>query len=65
MPEVSVMNEEYKPSQDFVSRVMDQVYEYEASKISFIEWLAGHPFIRYALIGSGALLGIFKTIPAF
>jgi hypothetical protein len=59
------MNEEYKPSFDFVSKVMKQVYEYEASKYSFTEWLIRNPFIRYVLAGSGALLGIFKTVSAF
>jgi hypothetical protein len=59
------MNEEYKPSFDFVSKVMKQVHEYEESKFSFTEWLIKHPSLRYALAGSGALLGIFKTIPAF
>lgn len=59
------MKKEYKPSVDFVSRVMERIYDYEASKFSFIEWLSSHPSIRYALVGSGALLGIFKTVPAF
>ena len=59
------MREGYKPSIDFVSRVMEQVYAYESSKFSLTEWLASHPFIRYALAGSGALLGIFKTVSAF
>lgn len=59
------MNEEYKPSLDFVSKVMKQVYAYEAKNFSFIEWLATHPSIRYAMAGIGALFGIFKTVPAF
>ncbi len=59
------MNEEYKPSPDFVSKIMEQVYSYEASKFSFTEWLIRHPSIRYALAGSGAILGIFKTVSAF
>ncbi|MBN1626679.1 MAG: hypothetical protein JW944_09160 [Deltaproteobacteria bacterium] len=59
------MNEEYRPSTDFVSRVMKNVYEYEKSKISFIEWLVIHPSIRYLVLGIGALMGIFKTVPAF
>jgi hypothetical protein len=59
------MKEEYKPSMDFVSKVMKQVYAYEMSKTSFVEWIISHPLIRYALAGSGALLGIFKTVSAF
>ena len=59
------MREEYKPSTDFVSKVMRHVYAYEESKISLIEWLSIHPSIRYAMLGIGALLGIFKTVPAF
>lgn len=59
------MREEYRPSTDFVSKVMRRVYAYEETKISFIEWLSIHPSIRYAMLGIGALLGIFKTVPAF
>ena len=59
------MKEEYRPSKDFVSKVMKHIYEYEASKYSFIEWLSIHPSIRYAMVGLGALFGIFKTVPAF
>jgi hypothetical protein len=65
MWEVSAMKEEYKPSVDFVSNVMKQVYSCETSKASFFEWLINQPSIRYALVGSGALLGILKTVPAF
>ncbi len=59
------MSQGYKPSLDFVSKVMKQVHAYEASRTSFVEWLISHPFIRYALAGGGALLGIFKTAPVF
>ncbi len=59
------MNEEYKPSLDFVARVMEQVYAYEAAKTSFWEWLVSHSSIRYALAGGGALFGIFKAASAF
>ena len=44
---------------------MEQVHAYEASRTSFAEWVIGHPFIRYALAGGGALFGIFKTVPVF
>lgn len=59
------MNEEYKPSQDFVSKVMKQVYAYEESRTSFVEWCFNHPFIRYTLAGGGTLFGIFKAVPVF
>ena len=59
------MKEKYEPSENFVSKVMEHVYEYEESKFSFIHWLSIHSSIRYAMMGIGALLGIFKTLPAF
>lgn len=59
------MNEEYKPSLDFVSKVMERVHAYEASKISFTDWLFGHPYLRYVLAGGGTLVGIFKAASAF
>jgi hypothetical protein len=59
------MKEKYEPSKDFVLKVMKHVYAYEESKKSFIQWLSIHPTIRYAMLGIGALLGIFKTVPAF
>ena len=59
------MNREYKPSPDFVSKVMEQVYVYEASRSSFVEWFSSNPFIRYALAGGGTLFGIFKAVPVF
>ena len=56
---------EFDPSKDFVSRVMRSVHAYEkkqAWKRLFSEKLpASRPF-RYALSGSGVILGIF--IPA-
>jgi hypothetical protein len=59
------MKEKYEPSKDFVLKVMENVYAYEESKNSFIQWLSIHSSIRYAMMGLGALLGIFKTLPAF
>jgi len=59
------MSEEYKPSPDFVSKVMEQVQAYEKSKLSFLEWCVSHPSIRYALAGGGTLFGIFKAVPVF
>jgi len=59
------MNEEYKPSPDFVSKVMEQVHAYEVSRTSFVEWLISHPSIRLALAGGGTLFGIFKAVPVF
>ena len=59
------MKEKYEPSTDFVLKVMEHVYAYEASKNSFIRWLSIHSSIRYAMLGIGTLLGILKTAPAF
>ena len=59
------MNEEYKPSLGFVSKVMEQVHTYEASRTSFVEWFNSHPSLRYALAGGGTLFGIFKSVPVF
>jgi hypothetical protein len=59
------MSEEFKPSLDFVSKVMDHVHAYEESRTSFVEWFISHPSIRYALAGGGTLFGIFKSIPVF
>jgi hypothetical protein len=59
------MSEEFKPSLDFVSKVMDQVHTYEESRTSLVEWFISHPSIRYALAGGGTLFGIFKSIPVF
>lgn len=59
------MNQEYKPSADFVSKVMEQVHAYEATRTPFVEWFVNHPFIRYALAGGGTLFGIFKAVPVF
>ncbi|MBN1907102.1 MAG: hypothetical protein JW927_18630 [Deltaproteobacteria bacterium] len=59
------MKEKYEPSTDFVLKVMKSVYAYEESKNPIIQWLSTHSSIRYAMMGIGALLGIFKTIPAF
>lgn len=59
------MNREYKPSPDFVSKVMVQVNVYEASRTYFVDWFSSHPLIRYALAGGGTLFGIFKAVPVF
>lgn len=59
------MNQEYKPSPDFVAKVMVQVHAYEESRTSFVDWLINHPFMRYALAGGGTLFGIFKSVPVF
>lgn len=59
------MNEEYKPTLGFVSRVMEEVHAYEASRTTFLDWFIGHPLIRFALAGGGTLFGIFKAVPVF
>ncbi|GEM_PF-2883380 len=59
------MKEKYEPLTDFVLRVIRHVYACEESKNPIIQWLSTHSSIRYLMVGAGALLGIFKTIPAF
>lgn len=59
------MNQEFKPSPEFVAKVMEQVHGYEASRTSFLEWCISHPSLRYALAGGGTLFGIFKAVPVF
>jgi len=59
------MNEEYKPSPEFVSKVMERVYAYESSRISLTWWLISQPSMRYILAGSGALFGVLQTVSVF
>ncbi|HEX9080069.1 MAG TPA: hypothetical protein VF795_10800 [Desulfuromonadaceae bacterium] len=59
------MNEEYKPSPDFVARVMERVYAFEARKASSLERFAWSRPIRYALAGGGTIFGILKAVPVF
>ena len=59
------MNQEYNSSGDFVARVMDAVQAYERSKVTFRERLGDHPFIRFILVFSGALFGVFHAVSAF
>lgn len=56
---------EFEPSKEFVSRVMKSVHAHENSgefKRKIFERLSASRPFRYALSGSGAILGIF--IPA-
>ncbi len=53
---------EFKPSDDFVSRVMKSVYTYESMqgvKLKFSEKLLTSRLFRYALSGGGIFFGIF------
>jgi len=59
------MNEDYKPSPDFVARVMRQVHLFEDQKISFVERFFCSRQLRYALAGGGAVFGILRAIPVF
>ena len=59
------MSPEYNPSGDFVARVMDAVKAYERSKTPFQERLGDHPFVRYILVLSGTLFGVFQAVSAF
>ena len=59
------MNEEYKPSPDFVAKVMKRVHSLEAQKASFIARFVWSRPIRYALAGGGTIFGILKAVPVF
>lgn len=59
------MNAEYKPSPDFVAKVMERVHAYEAGRVSFIERIFWSRPIRYALAGGGTVFGILKAAPVF
>lgn len=59
------MNQEFNPSGDFVARVMDVVQSYERYKVPFQERIGSHPFIRYILVLSGTLFGVFQAVSAF
>ncbi|GAM10906.1 hypothetical protein OR1_03206 [Geobacter sp. OR-1] len=59
------MNDEYKPSPDFVAKVMQRVHAYEAEKVSFIERIFWSRPVRYALAGGGTVFGILKAAPVF
>ncbi len=56
---------EFKPSGDFISRVMNKVYAYEKTKkpeISLSQKLHSSIAVRYAMFAGGALLGIINLI---
>ena len=59
------MNEEFKPSPDFVAKVMARVHAYEAEKLPSVAWFFWSRPIRYALAGGGTLFGILKAAPVF
>ncbi len=59
------MNEEFKPSPDFVARVMRRVHACEAEKVPVIERLVWSRPVRYALAGGGTIFGILKAAPVF
>lgn len=59
------MNGAFEPSPDFVTKVMAQVYRFEAERTSFLEWLITSRPIRYALAGGGTVFGILKAAPVF
>ena len=58
------MNEDYKPSADFVARVMGRVHS-DPLAVPSLERLALSPSLRYLLAGGGALFGLLRALPAF
>jgi len=56
---------EYKPSPDFVAKVMRRVQAFEARKVPLVERLVWSRPIRYALAGGGTIFGILKAAPVF
>lgn len=59
------MNEGFKPSPDFVAKVMERVHAYEAGEISLYEQLISSRPIRYVLACGGTLIGVFGAVPVF
>ena len=59
------MNAAYKPSPDFVARVMAQVHAYEAKRVRAIERFIWSRPVRYTLAGGGTVFGILKAAPVF
>lgn len=59
------MNEAYRPSPDFVAKVMRQVHAWEAEKITFLERFFWSREVRYVLAGGGTVFGILKAVPVF
>lgn len=56
---------EFKPSEDFVSRVMENVHACEKKSkdiVSLTERLVSSRPIRYALSAGGVLLGIWNLV---
>ncbi len=56
---------EFEPSRNFVSRVMQDVRAYEASKNQDASWsqmFLSTPLARYALSAAGGLLGIINLV---
>ena len=59
------MYDEYKPSTDFVAKVMARVHAYEAQKAPLMERLLACRPVRYGLACGGTLFGILKAVPVF
>lgn len=59
------MNEDYKPSPDFVAKVLQQVRAIEAGRVSLLERFVCSRPLRYALAGGGAVFGILRALPVF
>ena len=53
---------EFRPSADFVSKVMNQVHAYENTRkrnLEFTERFLASRLFRYAMSGGGIFVGIF------
>jgi hypothetical protein len=59
------MPEKFKPSADFVAKVMARVYDYEDSKVSPYQWFVESRPLRYILAGGGTVFGVLTAIPVF
>jgi len=59
------MNQTYEPSPHFVTKVMAQVRQFEAQKLSFLELLITSRPLRYVLAGGSTIFGILKAAPVF
>jgi hypothetical protein len=59
------MNVVFKPSSDFIAKVMERVYAYEAGQIPLYEQLISSRPFRYVLACGGTLIGVFGAVPVF
>lgn len=59
-------NNEYQPNPEFVSKTMDRIYAYEASRKTFPVRIIFYNLLqRYLLAFGGALFGILNATRVF